>query len=254
MKRFSYLTIILGLSLGLFSLLSFTSQDSAKNIVQKSLDKVNGLTSEAVMEMQIVRPKWSRTVTMKSWSKGSDYSMIYITAPASDKGQVFLKRKTEMWNWIPTINRMMKIPPSMMNQGWMGSDFTNDDLVKMNSLIRDYTHKILRKETISGLPCHLIQLTPLPDAPVVWGKIEMWVSEKEFFQMKAIYYDEDMQGVTEMTASDIKNVGNRTIPSKLEMIPLTKKNKKTIMIIKKQTFDIKLDDSFFSQQNMKRIK
>ena len=254
MKRFSYLTIILGLSLGLFSLLSFTSQDSAKNIVQKSLDKVNGLTSEAVMEMQIVRPKWSRTVTMKSWSKGSDYSMIYITAPASDKGQVFLKRKTEMWNWIPTINRMMKIPPSMMNQGWMGSDFTNDDLVKMNSLIRDYTHKILRKETISGLPCHLIQLTPLPDAPVVWGKIEMWVSEKEFFQMKAIYYDEDMQGVTEMTASDIKNVGNRTIPSKLEMIPLTKKNQKTIMIIKKQTFDIKLDDSFFSQQNMKRIK
>jgi outer membrane lipoprotein-sorting protein len=252
MRVYKHIALFIGISI-LF-LVSFTSQDSAKEIIQKSLDKVNGLTSKGIMEMKIVRPKWSRTVTMKSWSKGSDYSMIYITAPASDKGQVFLKRETEMWNWIPTINRMMKIPPSMMNQGWMGSDFTNDDLVKMNSLIRDYSHKILRTETIGGLPCHLIELIPHPDAPVVWGKIEMWISKKEFFQMKAIYYDEDMEGVTKMTASEIKNVGNRTIPSKLVMIPLTKKNQKTIMTIKKQTFDIKLDESFFSQQNMKRVK
>lgn len=254
MKRFYYSSLFLALSIGLLSILSFTSQDSAKDIIQKSLDKVNGLTSKGTMEMQIIRPKWSRTVTMKSWSKGSDYSMIYITAPASDKGQVFLKREIEMWNWIPTINRMMKIPPSMMNQGWMGSDFTNDDLVKMNSLIKDYSHKILRKETVAGLSCSVIQLIPLPDAPVVWGKIEMWISEKDFFQMKAVYYDEDMEGVTQMTASEIKNVGNRIIPSKLVMIPLTKKNQKTVMIIKEQTFDIKLEESFFSQQNMKRIK
>jgi len=124
----------------------------------------------------------------------------------------------------------------------------------MNSLVRDYNHKILRTETISSLSCHLIELTPLPDAPVVWGKIEMWISEKEFFQMKAIYYDEDMQEVTEMTASEIKNVGNRTIPSKLVMIPLTKKNQQTIMTIKEQTFDIDIKEGFFSQQNMKRVK
>jgi outer membrane lipoprotein-sorting protein len=250
MKYFKYSL----LAIFSIALVSFITQETGKEIIQKSLDKVNGQTSTAIMEMQIVRPKWSRSVTMKSWTKGSDYSMIYITAPASDKGQVFLKREIEMWNWIPTINRMMKIPPSMMSQGWMGSDFTNDDLVKMNSLVRDYNHTILRTETISGLSCHVIELIPLPDAPVVWGKIEIWVSELDFFQMKAVYYDEDMQGVTKMTASEIKNVGNRTIPSKLVMIPLTKKNQKTIMTIKEQTFDIDLDDGFFSQQNMKRVK
>ena len=93
--------------------------------------------------MTIERPTWSRTISMKSWALGTEYSLIYITAPAKEKGQVFLKRKNEMWNWVPSIERMVKIPPSMMMQSWMGSDFTNDDMVRESSIVKDYTHKLL---------------------------------------------------------------------------------------------------------------
>jgi hypothetical protein len=109
--------------------MSINSQDT-KEIVQKATDLIMGKTNIGESKMTIIRPDWSREVTMKSWSKGIDYYLIIITAPARDKGQVFLKREIEMWNWMPSISRMIKIPPSMLMQSWMGSDFTNDDLLK----------------------------------------------------------------------------------------------------------------------------
>jgi len=128
---------------------TITAQElSAKEIIDKADKKNRGETSQGTMAMKIVRPEWERNVEMKSWSKGDDYFLIYITAPAKDKGQVFLKRKKEMWNWVPSIERMIKIPPSMMMQSWMGSDFTNDDLVKQSSIVNDYTHTLLGEETI----------------------------------------------------------------------------------------------------------
>ena len=128
---------------------TITAQElSAKEIIDKADKKNRGETSQGTMSMKIVRPEWERNVEMKSWSKGDDYFLIYITAPAKDKGQVFLKRKKEMWNWVPSIERMIKIPPSMMMQSWMGSDFTNDDLVKQSSIVNDYTHTLLGEETI----------------------------------------------------------------------------------------------------------
>jgi len=131
---------------------------SAKEIVKKADDKMRGLTSQGEMTMTIMRPSWSRTVTMKSWQKGSDYALVLITSPAKDKGQVFLKIKTEMWNWVPSIEKMIKIPPSMMMQSWMGSDFTNDDLVRESSLVKDYTHKLLGKEVVREKMCYKIEL------------------------------------------------------------------------------------------------
>ncbi len=122
---------------------------TAKEIIDKADKKNRGDTQQGTMEMKIVRPDWERTVEMKSWSKGDDYFIIYITAPAKDKGQVFLKRKKEMWNWVPTIDRMIKIPPSMMMQSWMGSDFTNDDLVKQSSIVKDYTHTLFQRRKLS---------------------------------------------------------------------------------------------------------
>ena len=112
------------------TILTAQSQLTAKEIVTKADEKVRGKTNHTVMEMEIIRPTWKRNIAMKSWSRGLDYSMTYITSPAKDKGQVFMKRKTEMWNWMPSIGRMIKIPASMMSQGWMGSDYTNDDILK----------------------------------------------------------------------------------------------------------------------------
>jgi len=140
---------------------------SAIDIVQMADEKVRGKTNHSILEMQIIRPTWNRTISMKSWSNGLDYSMTYITAPAKDKGQVFMKRETEMWNWMPSIGRMIKIPASMMSQGWMGSDYTNDDILKESSIVRDYDHSIDKEETVEGLVCYKIQMIPKEEAAVI---------------------------------------------------------------------------------------
>lgn len=231
---------------------SFSQNPS--EIIQNSIDKINGNSSQGLMEMTIVRPRYSRTVEMKSWGMGNDYFLIYITAPARDKGQVFLKRNTDMWNWIPTVSRMIKLPPSMMGQSWMGSDFTNDDLVKVNSLVVDYTHELLGEEQVDGLDCYKIELIPTPTSSIVWGKVYFWISKEEYYQMKAEYFDEDMEIVTIMEASEIKQFDDRKLPAKLVMTPVNKPGNQTIILNKDLKFNTNLTPAFFSQQNMKRVK
>jgi len=225
-----------------------------KEIIRISDEKFRGTSSEGEFTMIIERPTWSREVTMKSWSLGNEYSLIYITAPAKEKGQVFLKRQKEMWNWVPNIERMIKIPPSMMMQSWMGSDFTNDDLVRESSIVKDYTHKLVGEETIDGYECYKAELIPLDDAPVVWGKVIMWISKKDYYWLKAEFYDEDGYLVNTQILSDIKQMDDRKIPSRMEMIPADEPGNKTILIYNNMKFSVKLDESFFSQQNMKRIR
>ncbi|KOH46724.1 outer membrane lipoprotein-sorting protein [Sunxiuqinia dokdonensis] len=226
----------------------------AKEIVRQADEKFRGKSSQGEMTMIIERPTWNRTVSMKSWSLGNEYSLIYITAPAKEKGQVFLKREEEMWNWVPNIERMIKIPPSMMMQSWMGSDFTNDDLVRESSIVTDYTHEIIGEETINGYESYQIELTPLPDAPVVWGKVLMWISKEEDYWLRSEFYDEDGVLVNTEILSDIKKMDDRMMPTRMEMIPADEEGHKTIMIYDKIEFDIKIDESFFSQQNMKRLR
>lgn len=204
--------------------------------------------------MAVIRPKWTRTITMKSWSLGREYSMTLITAPAKDKGQVFLKRGSEMWNWVPAINRMIKLPPSMMSQGWMGSDYTNDDILKESSIVVDYDHKFIGEENISGLDCWKIELMPKEDAAVVWGKVIKWISKKEYWQMKTEYFDEDSELIRTEIASNVKQYGDRKLPSHIEIIPADKPGHKTVLDVLSAQFNIKIDEGFFSQQNMKRVR
>lgn len=225
-----------------------------KEIIRKSDEKFRGTSSEGEMTMIIERPTWSREVTMKNWSLGNEYSLIYITAPAKEKGQVFLKREKEMWNWVPNIERMIKIPPSMMMQSWMGSDFTNDDLVRESSIVHDYTHKLLGEEIIDGYNCYKAELIPLDDAPVVWGKVIIWISKEEYYWLKSEYYDEDGLLVNTENLSEVKQMDDRKIPTRMEMIPADEPENKTIIIFRNMKFSVKIDESFFSQQNMKRVR
>lgn len=234
--------------------ITFSQGLSAREIVKKADDKGRGLTSQGSMTLTIIRPDWKRSISLKSWSKGTEYSLIYITAPAKEKGQVFLKRQKDMWNWVPSIERIIKIPPSMMMQSWMGSDFTNDDLVKESSIVVDYTQKLLGKETVRGMECYKIELTPLPNAAVTWGKVISWITKNGFNQWKAEYYDEDQELINLMNAYDIKKMGDREIPTRLEIEPVNKKGNKTILVVNSSVFNLPIADSFFSQQNMKSIK
>lgn len=238
----------------LFVSVSIFAQD-AKEIVKKSDDKMVGEESSiSIMSMTIKRPTYERNIAFKNWTKGTAYAMTLVTDPAQERGQTFLKRDKEMWNWNPRISRMIKLPPSMMAQGWMGSDYTNDDVLKESSIVRDYTHKILGEEIVDGENCYIIQLIPTEEAAVVWGKLIMRISKNEFIQMKVEYFDEDDYLVKTELAHDIKVLGGRVIPSRFEIIPADKPKQRTIIQIESIEFNVPIEDTFFSQQSMKKLR
>jgi outer membrane lipoprotein-sorting protein len=247
-KSFFYSLIIL------FLFLVNTFGQDATEIVKKADELMKAKSSYSDITMKIVKPDWSREMGMKVWALEPDYAMIYITEPARDKGTVTLKRKTEVWNWLPSAQKVIKIPPSMMLQSWMGSDFTNDDLVKESSVIKDYTHKILGEEKIDDMDCYKIQLTPKPDAGVVWGKIIAWIAKDTYLEPKVEYYDEDGFMVKQFIGSNLQRMDGRNIFTHWEMVPEDKPGNKTIMDYNKIQFNIKTDESFFSEQNMKRVR
>lgn len=232
----------------------FAPAQDATEIIRRADEKMRGESSYAELKMTIVRPSWSREVEMKSWSLGTDYALILITAPARDQGMATLKRDKEIWNWQPSIDRVIKLPPSMMLQSWMGSDFTNDDLVQESSIVTDYEHRLLARDTIEGRACYRIGLTPKPDAPVVWGRILSWISVDEYLQLRTEFYDEDDYLVNTMYGKEIKEMDGRLLPSVMEMIPADEEGHKTIITYQDIDFGVDLSKSFFSIQNMKRIR
>jgi outer membrane lipoprotein-sorting protein len=228
---------------------------SATEIVRKADEKFNGeKSSYSVMSMTIIRPTWQRTIDIKNWSLGRDFALALITSPPKEAGQTFLKRGSEMWSWNPAISRLIKLPPSMMSQGWMGSDYTNDDILKESSVVNDYTHEIIGEEEIEGRLCYKIKMTAKEDADIVWGKQIRWIDKKDFLVLKAELYDEDGYLVRTETGSDIKIMDGRAVTSRIELVPEEEPENKTVLEIQEIKFNIPVEESFFSQQNMKRIR
>lgn len=254
MKKISVIVAVL------FTFCAFTTtiaqtKLTAAEIIKKAEDKFKGeKSSYGEMQVIIQRPTWKRTVTMKSWSKGTDFSLSLVTAPANEKGQAFLKRKNELWTWNPTISRMIKLPPSMMSQGWMGSDYTNDDIMRESSMINDYDIKLLGEESCQGFNCYKIELEPKENIAVIWGKMIVWIAKGEYYQIKVQYYDEDNYLVRTMLASEVKQFGDRKLPAKMEILPEDEPGNKTIVVLLSMKFNQAIDENFFSQQNMKRVR
>ena len=228
---------------------------SATDIVKKADEKFNGeKSSYSVMSMKVIRPEWQRTIEFKNWTLGRDFAMTLITAPAKETGQTFLKRGSEMWSWNPSISRLIKLPPSMMSQGWMGSDYTNDDILRESSVVTDYVHEIIGEENIDGRLCYKIKLTARENASIVWGKQIRWIDKKDFLILKAELYDEDGYLVRTETGSDIKIMDGRTITSKIELVPEEEPENKTLVEILEIKFNIPFEENYFSQQNMKTVR
>lgn len=230
-----------------------SNAQTAREIVQKADANMRGNTSQAHIMIQTVRPTWSREMMVKTWMKGTNLAMILIQSPAKDKGIVFLKRRKEVWNWMPSLEKIIKLPPSMMSQSWMGTDFTNDDLVKESSIVNDYEHRITGDTTIEGRSCYVIEMTPRPEAAVVWGKLIVCIDKKDFLELYTRFYDEDGMLVNTMTASVIRTMNGRLLPTRFEMIPAGKANQKTVMIYKTIQFNRPIDDSFFTTEKMKTV-
>lgn len=228
--------------------------ESATSIVKKSDQQMRGDSSYSEATMRIVRPDWTRTMSMKSWTKGLDLSLVLVTAPAKDKGTASLKRYREMWNWLPSIERVVKIAPSMLGQSWMGSDFTNDDLINQSSIVVDYTHAMVGKEVFDNDPTWVIDATAKPNAPVVWSKVRLWISQQTYLQRKVEFYDEFDELINTLNTYEVKWMGGRQVATRMEMLPADKPGNKTEIITHQAQFNFPIKESFFSQSQMKALR
>ena len=226
---------------------------SAKEVIAQMDNKLKGKSVKTESSITIVRPSYTREMKMVTWSKGRDYSMTLMTSPKRDAGSSFLNREKEVWSYTPSIERIIKLPPSMMSQNWMGTDFTNDDLVQQSSLVTDYTHTFAEEATLEGYECYQIVMIPKEDAAIVWGKVIVWVDKTEFMQLKAEFYDEDGYLVNTMEGKEPKVFDGKLLPSKMIMIPADKPGNQTIMTTISMEFDIEIDESFFTTRKMKAV-
>ncbi len=225
----------------------------ATEIVKTADARMRGKTSQALITIQTVRPGWTREMKVKTWMKGTDLAMILIQSPANERGIVYLKRRKEVWNWLPSLEKIIKLPPSMMSQSWMGTDFTNDDLVKESSIVFDYTHQLIGDTVIAERDCYQVRMLPKPEAAVVWGQLIVCIDKKDYLELHTRFYDEEGTMVNSMNAYDIKKMDNRTIPTRFEMIPADKPGRKTVMIYEQVFYDRPMDDGFFTTEQMKQV-
>lgn len=219
-------------------------------LIKRAEDQALGKTFRGKLKMNIKRPDAEREMTILSWTDGHEKAMVKIAEPAKDQGIGNLRLDLNLWQYLPKVDRLIKIPPSLMLQSWMGSDFTNDDLVRTSSTTRDYEHKFAGYEKINGVQVAKIILTPKPDAPVVWGKLEMWIEPKRAITMRQDFYSEQGELLKRMTGTKVKKFGTHTIASRLEMKTI-KKNSSTTIEYLEARFDEKLDGSVFNQNFLK---
>lgn len=208
-------------------------------------------TSNQEIEMTIITPNWERTLAFDLWTEGMDKTFIYIKSPKKDLGTATLRIKREMWNFFPNINKVMKVPPSMMMGSWMGSDFTNDDLAKESSLETDYTGQFIDPEDKDN---YNIELIPKGTAAIVWGKITVKVRKSDMMPLEQAFYDEKGQMMRIMELKDVKNFDGKLKPSILEMRQINKKGNKTIIKIINAEFDRKLDKDIFTLRNLQKSR
>ena len=230
------------------------SEPSAEEIIRRSDDLTRGETQTGTYRMIIVRPDWERTMEFEYWSEGTEKAFIRVKEPVKERGVSFLKIKREMWQYVPRINRVIKIPPSMMLQSWMGSDFTNDDLVKESSVVEDYEHALLGYETMDEGEAYKVELVPKPEAPVAWDRMLYWVRVDDYVPLRAEFFNERGERVRTMIYSDIQEMGGRIIPVRFELIEEKKPGRKTIMVLSDLTFDKPISRSVFTQANLRRTR
>ncbi len=229
-----------------------SAQERALEIIRAMEDLTRGVTQVGTYSLVIVRPDWERTLTFEVWSEGTERSFIRINAPAKERGVSFLKIGREMWQYVPRISRVIKIPPSMMMQSWMGSGFTNDDLVRESSLVTDYVHTLVETVDMDGAPAYHIALVTRPEAPVAWARVAFWVRVEDYVPLRAEFFNERGERVRTMTYHDIRTIGGRTVPGRMELVEDRWPDRKTIMITESAQFDVAISDDIFSQANLRR--
>jgi outer membrane lipoprotein-sorting protein len=225
-------------------------QEDAQGIVQAAFDHYRGKASEATVEMVIHRPDWERRMEMDVWTQGTSDSLIHINAPPKDRDNGTLKKGRDMWTYNPKVNRTIKLPPALMAQSWMGSDFSNNDLAKSDSLINDYVHTISGTATDEGHRVYIIKSAPKPMAPVVWGMQVLRIRDDHVI-LSEEFYDEDLKPVKRMTGEQIQMLGGRMFPKVWRMQKSDKKDQYTLLRYHKLKFLGSLPEAYFTLDRLK---
>jgi hypothetical protein len=234
--------------------LLLTTQESARDIIDRVDQLLRGESSHGSAVMEVVTENWERSLTMEMWSLGTEYSMVRILAPPKEAGTATLKAGDDIWNYLPKVDRTIKIPASMMMGSWMGSHFTNDDLVKDSRLVEDYDIEFGFDGNRDGVEVWELVLTPRPEAPVVWGRIEYQVRKRDLMPTWARYFDEDGTLSRRLSFSEFKTMGGRLVPTIMDMRPEDKPGERTTVRYQSLEFGVRIDESFLSLQNLKSRK
>ena len=244
------LVIPLGLLGCLLSPLTANAQ-SVREIMDLVDQLWRGESSIARITMDIRTENWDRSLTLRAWSLGTEHTLIRVEAPQKEAGTATLRADQEVWNYLPRVDRTLKLPSSMMAGSWMGSHFTNDDLVKESRLVDDYEIELEFSGTRDGVDVWELLLVPLPEAPVVWGKIRYQVSKENLLPIWTRYYDESDELIRTMTFSEIRLMGSRLVPTVMTIEPTDKPGESTVIRYHELDFDVDLEEDYFSLRNLR---
>lgn len=222
----------------------------ATQIVRDAIDHWRGLSSYTEMTMVIHRPDWERSMTMRAWTKGQDQSLVRVTEPKKDRGNGTLIDDDSMWTFSPKINRVIKVPSSMMGQSWMGSDFSNKDITRADDIIDQYDHTILSSEEVDDATVYEIQSIPHEDAAVVWGK-EVLKIRDDHVVLEHAFYDQDGELVKKLVSLEIADMGGRTIAKRQRMVKPEDPDEWTEIGVNDVEYEIDLKDSLFTLSNLR---
>jgi len=223
---------------------------TGREMVDYMVDLNRGDSSYGVMDMQVVTPDWDRIISMEWWESGEDLMLVRVLSPARDVGNGTLKIDNNLWNYIYSFDETVHIPPAMMAGSWMGSDFTNDDIIRESSIVNDYEHEIEGIEELDGERCYSIVMTADPSTPVPWLTVRLYLRVEDLLPVRENYYDDDGDLARYMLFSDYHLMHDRTIPTTMRMVPLDKEGHYTEMRYLEMEFEIELPDDTFTLQTL----
>lgn len=223
---------------------------SATDIVRDALNHWRGLSSQSEMTMIIHRPDWERSMSMVSWTEGEKHSLVRVTEPRKDRGNGTLIDDNQMWTFSPKINRVIKVPSSMMSQGWMGSDFSNKDISRTDDIIEEYDHDLLGESELDGLVVYEIESVPHEDSAVVWGREVLSIREDNVM-VEQRFYDQDGELVKTLRTLEFAEMGGRAIAARQRMEKKDSPEEWTEITVDSVEFDVDLSDSVFTLSNLR---
>ena len=234
----------------LLPIVAVGEERDATEIVRAAIEHWRGLSSYTEMTMLIHRPDWERSMTMRAWTKGQEQTLVRVVEPKKDRGSGTLTDDDSMWTFSPKVNRVIKVPSSMMGQSWMGSDFSNKDVARADDIIDQYDHTVLQSEEIDDLVVYEIESIPHEEAAVVWGR-EVLKIRDDHVVLEHAFFDQDGELVKKLVSLEIEEMGGRTIAKRQRMVKTEDPDEWTEISVNDVEYEIELKDSLFTLSSLR---